>query len=410
MPWQWFEAEIEVPELSYVLNMVMTNPDRSTWDNNNSHDYNISIEGGPVSDADWDAAIEVRFHAIRRERAEKEAAEQQAREERAAARAIVREESKAVMRKKLMHVLYTEPAQPIAGQPCTVHYNPMNTNLDFAEEVWIRMGYNRWTHADPPPPLMMQPTLGEHHVATFDVPADAHLVDMVFSSGGGDDEWVQYDNAGGLDYHFPTQGATTQPQRLHVMHIAVEMAPIAKVGGLGDVVTSLSRAVQDLGHTVEIILPKYGFLSSSPLMNNMEWDCRFEWGGCEHNVYTQIVEDVRCFFIDSQNNMFNNSNSVYEGGNDGARFDFFCKAALEFMLSTARQPDIIHCHDWSTAMAAKFLWEDYHNAGLWKPRVAFTIHNLEFGQAKIGDAMYNAQVYGNPMSRPFLPLFALTLP
>jgi hypothetical protein len=93
-----------------------------------------------------------------------------------------------------------------------------------------------------------------------------------------------------------------------------------------------------------------------------------------------------------QNGMFNNSNSVYEGGSDGPRFDFFCKAALEFMLTSARQPDIIHCHDWSTAMAAKFLWEDYHNAGLWKPRVAFTIHNLEFGQAKIGDAMYNAQV------------------
>jgi starch synthase len=101
--------------------------------------------------------------------------------------------------------------------------------------------------------------------------------------------------------------------------------------------------------------------------------------------------------------MFNNSNSVYEGGSDGARFDFFCKAALEFMLSTARQPDIIHCHDWSTAMAAKFLWEDYHNAGLWKPRAAFTIHNLEFGQAKIGDAMYNAQVW-TLAARPHLPL------
>jgi starch synthase len=72
------------------------------------------------------------------------------------------------------------------------------------------------------------------------------------------------------------------------------------VGGLGDVVTSLSRAVQELGHTVEIVLPKYGFLSSSPLLNNLEWDCKFQWGGCEHNVYTQIVEDVRVFFIDSQ--------------------------------------------------------------------------------------------------------------
>jgi hypothetical protein len=55
-------------------------------------------------------------------------------------------------------------------------------------------------------------------------------VDCVFSSAGGDEEWVQYDNATGLDYHFITTGATTKPPPLHVMHIAVEMAPIAKVG------------------------------------------------------------------------------------------------------------------------------------------------------------------------------------
>jgi starch synthase len=38
---------------------------------------------------------------------------------------------------------------------------------------------------------------------------------------------------------------------------------LSQVGGLGDVVTSLSRAVQDLGHNVEVILPKYGCLNLS---------------------------------------------------------------------------------------------------------------------------------------------------
>jgi hypothetical protein len=37
---------------------------------------------------------------------------------------------------------------------------------------------------------------------------------------------------------------------------------------------------------------------------------------------------------------------------DEVRFDFFCKAALEFLLKTGRQPDILHCHDWSTAHVA----------------------------------------------------------
>lgn len=51
------------------------------------------------------------------------------------------------------------------------------------------------------------------------------------------------------------------------------------------------------------------------------------------------------------------------------RFDFFCKAALEFLLKTGRQPNILHCHDWSTAHVAKAFWEDYQPYGLYNPKV-----------------------------------------
>ena len=40
------------------------------------------------------------------------------------------------------------------------------------------------------------------------------------------------------------------------------------------------------------------------------------------------------------------------------RFDFFCKAALEFLLQTQRQPDILHAHDWQTAHVAKSYWDE----------------------------------------------------
>lgn len=43
-------------------------------------------------------------------------------------------------------------------------------------------------------------------------------------------------------------------QRLRYLYFVLQ------VGGLGDVVTSLSRAVQDLNHNVDIILPKYDCL------------------------------------------------------------------------------------------------------------------------------------------------------
>ena len=54
--------------------------------------------------------------------------------------------------------------------------------------------------------------------------------------------------------------AQLSPPGLHVVHVAVEMAPICKVGGLGDVVTALGRAVQEQGHMVEVILPRSGAL------------------------------------------------------------------------------------------------------------------------------------------------------
>jgi len=389
-----FETKVTLAETTHVLDIVVTNGSKSVYDNNNRKDYHLKVASGALlTEAEWEAAAVALFKKRRTTRLMHQLNEERRQEELTEKRARTRMEATKVLRKKLMHVLYTEPANPVAGEKVTIFYNNKNTNLEWSEEIWLRASFNRWTHAAPLAPIKMGHVANCPHLcATIEVPKDAHMVDCVFSSAGGDEEWVQYDNAMGLDYHFMTTGATTKPPPLHVMHIAVEMAPIAKVGGLGDVVTSLARAIQDIGHKVEIVLPKFAFLNHSPILTQMTHETSFDWGGCTHHVSTQLVEGVRVYFIDSQNGMFN-TGSVYTTGNvDGPKFDFFCKAALEFMLKSGRQPDIIHCHDWSTAMATKFYWSDYHHNGLHNPRCVFTIHNLEFGQAKIGEAMFASQV------------------
>jgi len=98
------------------------------------------------------------------------------------------------------------------------------------------------------------------------------------------------------------------------------------------------------------------------------------------------------FFIEPRNGFFDTP-TVYGRYDDEVRFDFFCKAALEFLLRSNRQPDILHCHDWSTANVAKTYWDDYHPYGLWKPKVVFTIHNLNYGQKKISEAAYYCQKF-----------------
>jgi starch synthase len=168
---------------------------------------------------------------------------------------------------------------------------------------------------------------------------------------------------------------------MFVVMIASELAPVAKVGGLGDVVFGLSRELELRGDAVEIILPKY---------NNMRYDqiwgltktyenLMVPWfgGAIPASVWFGFVHGRKCFFIDphSPDNFFNRG--VYYGQNDDVmRFAFFCRAALEFMFKTGKHPEIIHCHDWQTALVPVLLWEIYQHLGMRHPRVCFTVHNF----------------------------------
>ncbi len=161
---------------------------------------------------------------------------------------------------------------------------------------------------------------------------------------------------------------------MYVVMIAPELAPVAKVGGLGDVVYGLARELELRGNSVEIILPKY---------NNMRYDHIWgltkvyenlwvPWygGAINTSVWFGFVHGRKCFFIEphSNDNFFNRG--VYYGQNDDVlRFAFFCRAALEFMLKTGKHPEVIHCHDWQTALVPVLLYEMYQHLGMRHSRV-----------------------------------------
>ncbi|GBF95473.1 glycosyltransferase [Raphidocelis subcapitata] len=384
----WWEASVDLPPDAACLNFCVNSGD--CWDNNGGGDHKALVSPPPAFDASpdptaaWLDSLVPPLRAAaraRREAAEAEAAAKEAK--RAEERGVLRNRALAVTRRQLRHVLFTEPEVIRAGEKVTVYYSPASTNLAGREQIHITAGFNRWGHLRKLGPAAMKPPGqgGMHHRATFMVPRDAHMLDVVLSDGEG-----SYDNRGGLDYHLPVAGGVgARPQPLHVVHIAVEMAPIAKVGGLGDVVTSLGRAVQDQGHMVEAILPCPSQCRCNLLTTTTPTP--------PHVVVTScVVEGIRVFFVDPHNGFFH-TDSVYGRNDDEMRFDFFCKAALEFLLQTQRQPDILHCHDWQTAHVAKAYWDDYHPFGLWKPNVVFTIHNMNYGQRKIGEAAYYSQKF-----------------
>ena len=135
--------------------------------------------------------------------------------------------------------------------------------------------------------------------------------------------------------------------------VAAEAAPFAKVGGLADVVGSLPMALEKLSCDVRVILPLYGAIDrqifgSKKIFENIEilsdgkkekinvWQAKFPGS------------KVICYFIESK---YFQANEIYRPEDDNTPgFSFFSKAAVEILPIIKFKPDIVHCHDFHTAL------------------------------------------------------------
>ncbi len=169
---------------------------------------------------------------------------------------------------------------------------------------------------------------------------------------------------------------------MYIVMVSAECAPVAKVGGLADVVFGLSRELEIRGNDVQIILPKYDCMRYDHVwgLHVTYRDLWVPWyGGAIHcDVWFGFVHGRRCFFIEPHSeDRFFERGRFYGFQDDAARFAFFSKAALEFMLRDNRRPDVIHCHDWQTGLVPVLLYEIYQHNGMPNQRVCYTIHNFK---------------------------------
>lgn len=170
---------------------------------------------------------------------------------------------------------------------------------------------------------------------------------------------------------------------MYIVMVTPECAPVAKVGGLADVIYGLGRELEIRGNTVELILPKYDCMRYDHVWGlSVAYDGLWvPWygGGIHCTVWFGFVHGRKCFFIEphSADNYFNRG--VYYGHSDDVlRFAFFSRAALEYMLKSGKRPEIIHCHDWQTGLVPVLLFEMYQQLGLHNQRVCYTIHNFRY--------------------------------
>jgi starch synthase len=187
---------------------------------------------------------------------------------------------------------------------------------------------------------------------------------------------------------------------MYIVMVAPECAPVAQAGGLGDVVFGLSRELEIRGHAVEIILPKYSCMRYDHIwgLAVTHRDLWVPWyGGKVHcSVWFGFVHGRKCFFIEPHcGDDFFNRYAYYGFTDEYLRFAFFSKAALEFMLQANKRPDVIHCHDWHTALVPVLLYEIYQYHGMHNQRVCYTVHNFRH-QGIAGENVLWATGLGRP--------------
>ncbi|MFN3926221.1 MAG: glycogen synthase GlgA [Pseudanabaenaceae cyanobacterium] len=156
---------------------------------------------------------------------------------------------------------------------------------------------------------------------------------------------------------------------MKILFAAAEAAPIAKVGGMADVVGALPPVLRQMGHDVRIALPNYGFIHeklSDPPRRVWAGNCMFQ--NFEVLEATLPHTDVPLYLIDHP--CFHRP-YIYNGENEDWRFTFFANATAELAWNYWK-PNLIHCHDWHTGMIPAWMHQT-SDIG-----TVFTIHNLAY--------------------------------
>ena len=174
---------------------------------------------------------------------------------------------------------------------------------------------------------------------------------------------------------------------LNIVMIASECVPYVKTGGLADVVGALPKALKALGHDVKVILPKYSEIDTEKHKLERFWPAMQVWMGAGHKEGCAVdvaflEEGIPVYFIENwsffgRNGIYNDTYSDY--GDNPERFAFFTRAALQLCVDAGFETDIIHAHDWHTALAPAYLktWR-WKGTCLENAASVFTIHNIQY--------------------------------
>jgi len=169
---------------------------------------------------------------------------------------------------------------------------------------------------------------------------------------------------------------------MYIVQIGSEVAPYAKVGGLGDVVLGLSRKLHQEGHDVDVIIPKYDCLKGIEKMTLYKDGVQslFQDAWHDNSIYhAPLNEEMSLTLLEAHHaRRFFERGAIYGFPDDVDRFLYFSRACLDFLANEKKIPDIIHIHDWMCAPIAFLIRQEPFLKKFAKTRVVLSIHNMEY--------------------------------
>lgn len=167
---------------------------------------------------------------------------------------------------------------------------------------------------------------------------------------------------------------------MEILHVSAECYPYAKAGGLADVVGTLPKYLQKLGHIAKVVVPMH----RTKFLYEHEWTVEHKGGfmmGDAHFEYTIIKEktnklgfDLYCVDI---NGLLDREN-IYSYDDDTERFTAFQIAVVNWIANWEHRPDAVHVHDHHTGLIPFMMRQCYDYRHLANVPTVFTVHNGQY--------------------------------
>jgi starch synthase len=163
--------------------------------------------------------------------------------------------------------------------------------------------------------------------------------------------------------------------------VSSEAAPLAKTGGLADVVGALPNALRSFGDEAAVVIPRYGSIDVKRARRVFDSLPIYLGPARYDTVIYQAAEEFPLYLVDCPP-LFDRKGIYGESGVDypdnHIRFAVFARAALGVARYLFRT-EIFHCHDWQSGLVPAYLRTSFATDPTYLgTRTLFTIHNLGY--------------------------------